>query len=100
MMMLFVANCCYKKGIIATQTDIDIYIKSHPDLPEIDKSCINNNHFEEGMLSSSLILLLGQPLEKELLAMAWICRERWIYGRCVKKVFHIENSLVVGIDEI
>lgn len=93
-------NNYYKNCINLTQTEIDVYLKNHPDLPEIDKTCIKNYWFEEGMRSATVIFLLGEPNDRETLLVPWQEVEKWIYGKCGELIFYVEDGIVTGFEEL
>lgn len=94
------AGCATTKDFIKpTQQEIDEYIKSHPDLPEVDKSCLFDGRFEIGIKQETLYFLLGQPLKQEKVQQPWALQEKWTYRKRNQKIFIIEDKHVVGILE-
>jgi hypothetical protein len=93
------ASCANRDFIKPDQVQIDAYIQEHPDLPEIDKSCIYDGRFEIGITQETLFFLLGEPFEKESIKQPWALQERWKYKRKNQKIFVIEDRHVVGILE-
>ncbi|MBN1307431.1 MAG: hypothetical protein JXA18_05915 [Chitinispirillaceae bacterium] len=94
------AGCAAKKDFIKpTQEEIDAYIKEHPDLPEVDKSCIYDGRFEIGIKQETLYFLLGEPLKQEKVQQPWALQEKWTYRKRDQKIFILEDKHVVGILE-
>ncbi len=99
--LLVTMTGCYNKNFIKpTQTEIDAYIKEHPDLPELDKACIYDGRFEVGMRASTVLFLLGEPKEKQIVQQPWAQQEKWIYKQGGEKIFYMEDDGVVGIEEL
>jgi hypothetical protein len=95
----FIFAGCASDFIKPTQAQIDTYIQSHPDLPEVDKTCISDGRFEIGILAETLQFLLGEPKRLETVNQPWAVQQKWIYKRGNQKVFIIEDKHVVGILE-
>lgn len=93
------AGCGNQELIKPDQTQIDAYIQSHPDLPELDKSCIYDGRFEIGIKQETLYFLLGEPPLVEKVKQPWALQEKWIYKKGNSKIFIIEDKHVVGILE-
>jgi len=81
------------------QEDIDAYVQTHPDLPDLDKQCIYDGRFEIGMKVETLDFLLHKPDKLEIVKQPWATQENWIYNKSGKKTFIIEEKHVVGILE-
>ncbi len=96
---LIMAGCSPKSFIKPNQVQIDAYIQSNPDLPELDKSCIFDGRFEIGILQETLKFLLGEPIKSETIKQPWAVQEKWFYKSGNQKVFVIEDKHVVGILE-
>jgi hypothetical protein len=96
---ILLTSCMNKDFIKPEQQEIDAYIQAHPDLPEIDKSCIYDGRFEIGITQETLFFLLGEPFEKESIKQPWALQEKWKYKRKNQKIFIIEDRHVVGILE-
>jgi hypothetical protein len=96
---LLLAGCVPKDFIKPTQSQIDEYIQSHPDLPELDKACIYDGRFEIGMTKETVRFLLGDPKSLEIVQQPWAQQEKWTYKRGNYKVFYMEDGGVVGIEE-
>ena len=95
-----VAGCASTTDFIKpTQEEIDAYIQSHPDLPELDKSCIYDGRFEIGIKQETLYFLLGEPLKREKVQQPWALQEQWTYKKRNSKIFILEDKHVVGIIE-
>ena len=95
-----VAGCVVTKDFIKpSQEQIDAYIQEHPDLPEIDKSCIYDGRFEIGIKQETLYFLLGEPFKMEKVQQPWALQEKWIYKKRDQKIFILEDKHVVGILE-
>ncbi len=94
-----IAGCGSSELIKPDQVQIDQYIQSHPDLPELDKSCIMDGRFEIGIKQETLFFLLGQPPVVEKVQQPWALQEKWIYKKGNHKIFIIEDKHVVGILE-
>jgi len=88
-----------KDFIKPTQAQIDAYIQSNPDLPELDKACIYEGRFEIGMKKETVRFLLGEPRSVEIIQQPWAQQEKWTYKRGNFKVFYMEDNGVVGIEE-
>lgn len=93
------AGCGSQELIKPDQTQIDAYVQAHPDLPELDKSCIYDGRFEIGIKQETLFFLLGEPPIIEKVQQPWALQEKWIYKKGNSKVFIIEDKHVVGILE-
>jgi hypothetical protein len=94
------AGCAGSKDFIKpSQEEIDAYIKEHPDLPELDKSCIYDGRFEIGIKQETLYFLLGEPYKQEKVQQPWALQEKWIYKKRNHKIFILEDKHVVGILE-
>jgi hypothetical protein len=93
------AGCESKSFIKPNQAEIDAYIQTHPDLPELDKSCIYDGRFEIGITQETLLFLLGEPVKREVTKQPWAVQEKLIYKKGNQKVFVIEDKHVVGILE-
>jgi len=96
---LVIGSCAPKDFIKPDQAQIDAYIQAHPDLPELDKSCIYDGRFEIGIKLETLSFLLGEPRKVETVHQPWAVQEKWIYRRGGQKIFIIEDKHVVGILE-
>lgn len=97
---VLMCSCAGTKDFIKpSQQEIDEYIKNHPDLPEVDKSCIYDGRFEIGIKQETLYFLLGEPYKIEKVQQPWALQERWIYKKNNQKIFIIEDKHVVGIIE-
>ena len=97
---LLIAGCAGSRDFIKpTQEEIDQYIQAHPDLPEIDKSCIYDGRFEIGIKQETLYFLLGEPYKQEKVQQPWALQEKWIYKKRHQKIFILEDKHVVGILE-
>jgi hypothetical protein len=96
---ILIAGCGSKSFIKPNQTQIDAYIQSHPDLPELDKSCIYDGRFEIGIMHETLIFLLGEPVKSETIKQPWAVQEKLMYKKGNQKIFIIEDKHVVGILE-
>jgi hypothetical protein len=88
-----------KPFIKPKQEEIDSYVQSHPDLPDLDKQCLYDGRFEIGMKVETLEFLLGKPDKLEIVKQPWAVQENWIYYKKGKKTFIIEEKHVVGILE-
>ncbi|HEX3019157.1 MAG TPA: hypothetical protein VHP36_02600 [Chitinispirillaceae bacterium] len=93
------AGCSSQELIKPDQTQIDAYVQAHPDLPELDKSCIYDGRFEIGIKQETLFFLLGEPPMIEKIQQPWAMQEKWIYRKGNSKVFILEDKHVVGILE-
>ena len=96
---LLLAGCMGKDFIKPSQAEIDSYIQSNPDLPELDKACIYDGRFEIGMRATTVRFLLGEPRSFEIVQQPWAQQEKWTYKRGNYKVFYMEDEGVVGIEE-
>jgi hypothetical protein len=96
---VIVMGCVSRDFIKPTQTQIDSYIQSHPDLPELDKACIYDGRFEIGMKMETVRFLLGEPKANETVQQPWAQQEKWTYKKGNFKVFYMEDGGVVGIEE-
>jgi hypothetical protein len=97
---LMMAGCGGSKDFIKpNQAQIDTYIQSHPDLPELDKTCIYDGRFEIGVTQETLLFLLGEPAKSLTVKQPWAVQEKLYYKRGNQKVFIIEDKHVVGILE-
>ena len=96
---VFLAGCGSKDFIKPDQAQIDAYIQTNPDLPELDKSCIYDGRFEIGIKQETLFFLLGEPHIKEIVPQPWAKQEKWTYKKGNHKIFIIEDKHVVGILE-
>jgi hypothetical protein len=97
---LLLAGCAGSKDFIKpTQEEIDAYVQEHPDLPELDKSCIYDGRFEIGIKQETLYFLLGEPVKQEKVQQPWALQEKWTYKKRNQKIFIIEDKHVVGILE-
>jgi|WetSurMetagenome_2_1015567.scaffolds.fasta_scaffold39353_5 hypothetical protein len=94
---LFGASCFMGTFIKPKQEDIDQYIQAHPDMPELDKSCIYDGRFEIGMKQETVLFLLGQPNKIEIVKQPWAVQENWVYKKAGIKTFILEEKHVVGI---
>lgn len=96
----FLAGCSATKDFIKpTQDEIDSYIQTHPDLPELDRSCIYDGRFEIGIKQETLYFLLGEPVSQEKVQQPWALQEKWTYKKRDQKIFILEDKHVVGILE-
>jgi hypothetical protein len=93
----FGAQCFFSPFIKPKQEDIDQYVQAHPDMPELDKSCIYDGRFEIGMKQETVLFLLGQPNKIEIVKQPWATQENWVYKKAGIKTFIIEEKHVVGI---
>jgi hypothetical protein len=97
---LFLIGCSSSQSFIKPkQEEIDAYIQAHPDLPELDKSCIYDGRFEIGIMQTTLHFLLGEPEKLETIRQPWAVQEKWMYKKGNHKIFIIEDKHVVGILE-
>ncbi len=96
---IILAGCSPKDFIKPTQEEIDSYVKEHPDLPELDKSCIYDGRFEIGIKQETLFFLLGEPVTQEKVQQPWALQEKWTYKKRDQKIFILEDKHVVGILE-
>ena len=94
---LFGTQCFFSTFVKPKQEEVDQYIQAHPDLPELDKSCIYDGRFEIGMLQETVLFLLGQPNKIEMVKQPWATQENWIYKKAGIKTFILEEKHVVGI---
>lgn len=100
MLGFFLAGCTASRDFIKpSQEQIDQYIQEHPDLQELDKSCIYDGRFEIGIKQETLYFLLGEPQKQEKVQQPWALQEKWIYKRGNHKIFIIEDKHIVGILE-
>lgn len=91
---------CFNKNFIKPKTtEIDSYIKEHPDLPELDKSCLYDGRFEVGMKQETVKFLLGEPKKIEPIRQPWGMQEKWTYKHGGLKMFYMEDNGVVAIEE-
>ncbi len=97
--ILFTIGCFTDSFIKPSQSEIDLHVKQHPDLNELDKACIYDGRFEVGMMKETVRFLLGEPKEIEIIQQPWAKQEKWIYKAGNHKVFFIEDNGVVGIEE-
>ncbi len=97
MAIVMLIGCGGKAMVKPDLTRIDAYIKEHPDLPELDKSCIYDGRFEVGLRRETVKFLLGEPKKTEIVHQPWATQENWIYTQGGRKVFIIEDNHVVGI---
>ena len=93
------SGCASKELIRPKQVDIDAYMQAHPDMPQVDQSCIADGRFEIGMLASTVQFLLGEPKIIEHVKQPWAQQEHWRYKKGKTRLFIIEDKHVVGIDE-
>jgi hypothetical protein len=91
------AGCTGRQVVKPSIEKIDEYIKTNPDVPELDKSCIYDGRFEVGLRMETIKFLLGEPKKVEIVHQPWAVQENWIYTRGGKKTFIIEDKHVVGI---
>lgn len=97
---MLVTGCLSTKDFIKpSQEEIDSYVQEHPDLPELDKSCIYDGRFEIGIKQETLYFLLGEPYQQEKVQQPWALQEKWVYKKRNQKIFIIEDRHVVGILE-
>jgi hypothetical protein len=97
---LFLTGCAMQRDFIQpSQEEIDAYIQEHPDLPQQDKSCIEDGRFEIGIKQETLYFLLGEPNKQEKVQQPWALQEKWIYKKRNQKIFILEDRHVVGILE-
>jgi hypothetical protein len=97
---VFLAGCVITKDFIKpSQEEIDSYVQAHPDLPELDKSCIYDGRFEIGIKQETLYFLLGEPFKQEKVQQPWALQEKWTYKKRNQKIFILEEKHVVGILE-
>jgi hypothetical protein len=95
---LFGADCFMSPFVKKPKPEeVDQYIQAHPDMPELDKSCIYDGRFEIGMLQETVLFLLGQPNKIEIVKQPWATQENWIYKKAGIKTFILEEKHVVGI---
>jgi hypothetical protein len=93
----FGASCMMQSFIKPKQEQIDKYIQEHPDLPDLDKSCIYDGRFEIGMKQETITFLLGEPNKIEIVKQPWAVQENWVYKKAGVKTFIMEEKHVVGI---
>lgn len=98
-MSVTLAGCMAKDFIKPSQTEIDEYIRTHPDLTELDKACVTDGRFEVGMSKGTVNFLLGEPKSLEIIQQPWAQQEKWTYKAGNYKVFYMEDGGVVGIEE-
>jgi hypothetical protein len=91
--------CAGSEFIKKSPNEIDKYLQDNPDLPEADKTCLEEGRFEIGILKETVFFLLGEPGEKKVVKEKWAKQEYWIYRKGGKKTFIIEDNHVVGILE-
>jgi hypothetical protein len=96
---IVLVGCSSRDLIKPDQAQIDAYVQAHPDLPELDKSCIYDGRFEIGIKQETLFFLLGEPPIIEKVQQPWALQEKWIYKKGNHKIFIIEDKHVVGILE-
>lgn len=89
--------CAFKSVIVPKPAEIDEYLQSHADLPEVDKLCIGDSRFDVGMMQESVFFLLGKPDKVEVVKQPWAVQEMWTYNKIKKKTFIMEDKHVVGI---
>jgi hypothetical protein len=88
---------CMSTFVKPKQEDVDQYVQAHPELPELDKSCIYDGRFEIGMKQETVLFLLGQPNKIEIVKQPWATQENWVYKKAGIKTFILEEKHVVGI---
>jgi hypothetical protein len=93
------AGCFFTPFIKPKQEEVDQYVQTHPDLPDLDKQCVYDGRFDIGMKVETLEFLLGKPDKLEIVKQPWATQENWIYNKNGKKTFVIEEKHVVGILE-
>lgn len=98
--VIFTAGCFNNNFIKPDQDTIDEYVKSHPDLNELDKACIYDGRFEVGMGQETVRFLLGEPKEILIIQQPWAQQEKWKYKSGGEKIFYMEDNGVVGIEEL
>lgn len=98
--VIFTAGCYNNSFIQPDQDTIDQYVKTHPDLNELDKACIYDGRFEVGMGQETVRFLLGEPKEMQIIQQPWAKQEKWIYKHGGEKIFYMEDKGVVGIEEL
>ena len=91
------SGCAAFKKIDPTIQERDNFIQSHPDLSELDKTCVYDNRFEVGIFQETVKFLLGEPYKVEIVHQPWATQENWIYRVKGKMTFIIEENRVVGI---
>jgi len=97
---LILAGCGGSKELLRPkQAEIDAYLLAHPDLPQVDQSCIADGRFEIGMLAETVRFLLGEPKIVEDVKQPWAQQVHWKYRKGKTRLFVIEDKHVVGIDE-
>ena len=96
---LIFSGCASKDLLRPKQSEIDAYLQSHPDLPQVDQSCIDDGRFEIGMLAETVRFLLGEPKIVEDVKQPWAQQVHWKYKKGKTRLFVIEDKHVVGIDE-
>jgi hypothetical protein len=80
-----------------SQESIDTYKQAHPNLPDIDNTCLEKGTFAIGIMQETLVFLMGKPLSVIMIQQPWAVQEHWIYKHNGKKTFIIEDQHVVGI---
>jgi len=99
-LVITTTGCFSQSFIKPPQSEIDFYVKEHPDMPELDKACIYDGRFEVGMRASTVRFLLGEPKETLIIQQPWAQQEKWIYKHGGEKIFYMEDAGVVGIEEL
>ena len=56
-----------------------LYIQAHPNLPELDKRCINYSTFKIGMRSETVRFLIGEPVKVLDVENENIKLKKWVY---------------------
>jgi len=97
--VLSIVGCAGQEAIKPKIGQMDEYIKTHPDLPELDKACIYDGRFEVGLRQETVEFLLGKAPKITIVHQPWAVQENWIYNMGGKKVFIMEEKHVVGILE-
>ncbi len=95
--VLLTGGCAAFKKVDPTIEQRDSFIQTHPDVSELDKTCVYDNRFEVGILQETVRFLLGEPLKIEIVHQPWATQENWIYRHNGKMTFIIEENRVVGI---
>ena len=98
--LIFTIGCGGSNFVKPTTDQLDQYVKAHPNLSELDKSCLYDGRFEVGMGQETVRFLLGEPKEIEVIQQPWARQEKWYYKQGGKKAFYMEDNGVVGIEEI
>jgi len=89
-----------KELVRPPQSEIDAYIQANPDLPALDRRCLDDGRLDFGMLASTVRFMMGEPTTIEQVKQPWAAQEHWTYGKKGKvRIFYIEGRHVVGIDE-